>query len=81
MTIIIAAMLVAGCAAKQKIWTKDGGTQEAFMRDQIQCRQLGMQSAMANGLAGNAFVELWIQKEVDSCMQALGYSFTIQPAN
>ena len=71
----ILAILLAGCAAGQpKIWNKPGGTAEQFGRDQMQCRQYGMQSAMANGLAGNMFVEIWISQETERCLQGLGYS-------
>lgn len=56
------------------IWDKPGGTQEQFQRDQMNCRQYGMQSAMANGLGGNLFVESWIQREANNCLQGLGYT-------
>ncbi len=71
-TYIIATMLIAGCA--QKTWVKAGATEDAFRRDHMTCRQYGMQSAMANGMAGNTFVEIWIQDETAKCLNNLGYS-------
>lgn len=69
-----AMALMAGCAAPQpKMWTKAGGSEEQFRRDQLTCRQYGMQSATANGLAGNLFVEKWIQDETAKCLRNLGY--------
>lgn len=73
--VILISVLAAGCATPQPvIWYKDGATEEQFRRDQMQCRQYGMQSAQANGLAGNMFVEMWISREAASCLQNLGYS-------
>lgn len=69
------AVLVSACAAqKPVIWDKEGGTVEQFRRDQMSCRQYGMQSAQANGLAGNMFVEMWISDEAAKCMSNLGYT-------
>lgn len=65
-----------GCAAMVPtpiVWEKPGATQEQFMRDQMTCRQYGMQSATTNGLAGNLFVESWIQRETGNCLRGLGY--------
>ena len=78
MKIILAALLIlsviAGCAIQpQKVWYKDGVTNEQFRRDQMSCRQYGMQSAQTNGLAGNLFVEIWINDETTTCLQNLGY--------
>lgn len=71
----LAVGLMAGCAAPQpKVWYKDGASIEQFRRDQIACRQYGMQSAQANGLSGNLFVELWISREAEGCMRGLGYT-------
>jgi hypothetical protein len=73
-TCVVVFLVVAGCATQQpKVWYKAGATQETFRRDQMSCRQYGMQSAMANGLSGNMFVEVWIQKEADECLRNLGY--------
>ena len=77
-TIAVIVRLVAvltGCAtAPQMQWVKHGSTQEEFRRDNLACRQYGMQSAMANGLAGNLFVESWIQREAANCLMGLGYT-------
>lgn len=71
----LVVVLMAGCAAPQpKVWYKDGASVEQFRRDQIACRQYGMQSAQANGLSGNLFVELWISREAEGCMRGLGYT-------
>jgi hypothetical protein len=70
---VIVVTTTAGCATQPKVWYKAGATQEQFQRDQMNCRQYGMQSAMANGLAGNMFVEIWIQQETAKCLQNLGY--------
>lgn len=68
------ALSVVGCATQPpKVWYKDGGTEEQYRRDQMSCRQYGMQSAQANGLAGNMFVEIWISDEATKCLQNLGY--------
>lgn len=68
------ALSIVGCATRPpKVWYKDGGTEEQFRRDQMCCRQYGMQSAQANGLAGNMFVEMWISDEATKCLQNLGY--------
>lgn len=72
--LICIALVISGCAVKPpKVWHKEGGTNEGFLRDQMQCRQYGMQSAMANGLAGNAFVEIWVDREAETCLRSLGY--------
>lgn len=68
-----AVVFLAGCAQKPIVWSKSGGTEDQFRRDQMECRQYGMQSAQANGMAGNAFVEVWIQREANQCLQNLGY--------
>jgi len=74
MLIIVAAVSLSACAAQQpRVWNKDGATEEQFRRDQMSCRQYGMQSAQANGLAGNMFVEIWIRDETTKCLQNLGY--------
>ena len=75
--IISIAIALTGCAVQQKVWVKDGTTQEQFQRDQMSCRQYGMQSAMANGLAGNMFVEVWIQDETSTCLRNLGYQLQV----
>ena len=74
--VTVLAVALTGCATTQqpKVWNKSGATQEQFMRDQMQCRQYGMQSAQANGLAGNMFVELWISREAEGCLRSLGYT-------
>ena len=69
-------VVLSGCAAvppPPKNWYKDGVTDEQFRRDMMSCRQYGMQSAQANGLAGNMFVESWIQREANTCLTGLGY--------
>ena len=72
--IVALALSVVGCATRTpKVWHKDGATEEQFRRDQMSCRQYGMQSAQANGLAGNMFVEVWISDEATKCLQNLGY--------
>lgn len=74
--VMVVALALSGCATTQqpKVWNKSGATQEQFMRDQMQCRQYGMQSAQANGLAGNMFVEIWISRETENCLRNLGYT-------
>lgn len=70
----VAVLLIAGCATQAPtVWYKDGATEEQFRRDQMSCRQYGMQSAQANGLAGNIFVEIWISDEATKCLKNLGY--------
>jgi outer membrane biogenesis lipoprotein LolB len=72
--VAVAAVSLTACAAQQpRVWHKDGATEEQFRRDQMSCRQYGMQSAQANGLAGNMFVEVWISDETTKCLQNLGY--------
>jgi hypothetical protein len=69
------ALVLSGCATPRPIiWTKPGATDEQFRRDQMNCRQYGMQSATASGMAGNMFVELWITGEAFKCLEGLGYS-------
>lgn len=71
---VVIGLSVVGCATQPpKVWQKQGATQEEFRRDNMSCRQYGMQSAMANGLAGNMFVEIWIQDETAKCLKNLGY--------
>lgn len=75
--IFIAASLIGGCAIvppEQKTWYKPGSTNDMTRRDMMLCRQYGMQSAAANGLSGNIFVESWIRRETDNCLVQLGYS-------
>lgn len=71
---VAAILTVSGCAVQpQKNWYKNDTTQEQFRRDHMACRQYGMQSAQTNGLAGNAFVEMWIGDETATCLKGLGY--------
>lgn len=70
--VVMIAMLSA-CALQPKVWTKPGATADQFQRDKMNCRNYGMQSAMANGLAGNMFVEIWVSRETEACLQNLGY--------
>jgi len=75
-------LVLAGCAvpmAQPRYWSKPDGTPDQFNRDALTCRQYGMQSAMANGLAGNLFVESWIQEETQRCLLRLGYSPSASP--
>lgn len=65
--------LLIGCVQKPIIWDKQGGTSEQFRRDQMSCRQYGMQSAQAHGLTGNLFVESWIHDETVKCLENLGW--------
>ena len=78
--LLIAALLstLFGCLGlpSQKTWYKSGATEEQFRRDMMSCRQYGMQSAQANGVAGNMFVEAWIQQQANECMSGLGYGLT-----
>lgn len=70
----VTVAVLSSCAApKPIIWDKDGATEDQFRRDQMSCRQYGMQSATANGLGGNLFVEVWIRDETFKCLQNLGY--------
>lgn len=74
-TALLVACSLVGCAAQHpQVWRKDGATDEQFRRDQLTCRQYGMQSAAANGLNGNLFVETWIRDETAKCLSGLGYS-------
>lgn len=74
MVACVGALLV-GCAAPAPVaWYKDGASDEQFRRDHLTCRQYGMQSAAANGLNGNLFVESWIQEEASKCLVGLGYT-------
>ena len=57
-----------------KSWYKSGSSDDQMRRDMMACRQYGMQSAQANGLAGNLFVESWIQQQATECMSGLGYT-------
>lgn len=69
------ALALSGCASPRGpvVLTKVGMTQDQFQRDYLTCRQYGMQSATAYGLAGNWFVESWIEQQAVKCMKGLGY--------
>ena len=74
--ILALTVLTVGCATSQgptKMWYKDGATQESFGRDKVYCRQYGMQSATANGMTNNMFVEIWILNAQTECMRDLGW--------
>lgn len=72
--VIAIALSLVGCSTQPpKRWHKNGVTEEQFRRDQITCRQYGMQSAQTHGLAGNLFVETWINDETTKCLKNLGY--------
>lgn len=74
-TIITTTLMLSGCATQPpKVWSKPGASQEDFRRDSLTCRQYGMQSAMANGLGGNMFVEMWIRDKANECLAELGWS-------
>lgn len=72
--LVLGVILSSGCATQKKTWYKPNATSDQFMRDQMECRKYGMQSAMANGLAGNMFVEIWVSRETESCLANLGYT-------
>lgn len=72
--VVVLALFLVGCVAKApKVWYKAGATDDQFRRDRLTCRQYGMQSAQANGLAGNLFVEVWVSDRTNECLQGLGY--------
>ncbi|TFF59290.1 MULTISPECIES: hypothetical protein [Comamonas] len=75
----VVAIALTGCATNQIMFEKPGATQEQFQRDRMTCRQMGMQSAMANGLAGNMFVEVWINDETTKCLKSIGYETRVVP--
>ena len=71
---LVPILLTVGCATQPaKPWYKDGTSEEQFRRDNLTCRQYGMQSATTNGLGGNMFDEIWIRDEAAKCLQGLGY--------
>ena len=74
-TTIMLAVFLAACATNKHPWhwQKDGATEDQFAHDQLQCRQYAMQSAQANGLTGNMFIELWVRPETEKCLGSLGY--------
>lgn len=80
--ILLAAstLILSACATQQTNFSKPGVSEEQFMRDRMTCRQMGMQSAQANGLAGNMFVEMWIRDETIKCLKELGYTAHVTPA-
>ena len=68
------ALVLSGCATQpQKVLYKEGVSEDQVMRDNVSCRQYGMQSAQANGLTENMFVEIWIRKQATQCLRDLGY--------
>lgn len=81
-TMAASAVFLVGCAAQQqRYWAKHGATQSEFQRDNLTCRQYGMQSAVANGMTNNMFVEIWIQRESANCLRLLGYTQQATPPN
>lgn len=70
---ILVALLSACATSKPKVWYKDGGTAEQFGHDKLTCQEYGMQSAQTHGLAGNGFVDIWINSEAEKCLKNLGY--------
>lgn len=75
--IALFTLMLTGCfpiTPAPKSWYKSGMSNDQMRRDMMSCRQYGMQSAQANGLAGNMFVEGWIQQQANECMTGLGYS-------
>lgn len=72
----MATIVLVGCLGIPQAstnWNKAGTSDDQMRRDMMNCRQYGMQSAQANGVAGNLFVEAWIQQEANDCMRNLGY--------
>ncbi|MDY7566285.1 hypothetical protein QN400_09640 [Pseudomonas sp. RTC3] len=71
---LVAILSLTGCATPPpKVWYKEGATEEQFRRDRMGCQQYGMQSAAANGLNGNIFVEKFISDAANECLIELGY--------
>lgn len=65
---------LSACAANHVAFYKDGVDQYSAQKDLMACRQLGLQDAMANGLANNMFVEIHIRQVQQNCMTDLGYN-------
>ncbi len=75
--ILFCLLSLGGCfpfTPAPKSWYKSGMSNDQMRRDMMTCRQYGMQSAQSHGVAGNMFVEGWIQQEANECMTNLGYS-------
>lgn len=72
MRYLIILITLVGCAPT--VYTKQGGTQDSFARDNITCRQVAMQDATMNGLSRNMFVEVYVNNRTNDCLQSLGYS-------
>ena len=72
-SIALFLILLNGClplAQAPKNWYKSGVSNDQMRRDMMTCRQYGMQSAQSHGVAGNLFVESWIQNAENAAMKS-----------
>ncbi len=75
-------MLLGGCPSTKKIWTKQGATQEEFIRDNDECvRQSRVSwSGGESDESGRASAKLQANKLYKMCMESKGYALVDKPA-
>ncbi|MGZ4857868.1 MAG: hypothetical protein ACXVZU_05870 [Methanobacteriaceae archaeon] len=74
-------MLLGGCAATPKVWTKQGATEEEFKRDNYECaRQSKVSwSGGETDQTGLASAKLQANKLYKMCMESKGYILVDKP--
>lgn len=79
-SIIFAAVLLAGCASMEMGWYKPDGTQEGFAQDKYQCMvnsQIRVSGAYVNAYGGAASSGAATNIPLfRACMEARGYVWT-----
>lgn len=68
---LLIVLLLAGCATTEKVWVKDGASQQDFHADAGQCK------AQAFGVPGAMFNQMQVAIVYASCMQGKGW-YTVE---
>ena len=79
--ILAMMMLLGGCTATPKVWTKQGATEEEFKRDNYECaRQSKVSwSGGETDQTGLASAKLQANKLYKMCMESKGYILVDKP--
>ena len=68
---VLASLTLAGCTNQQRVWTKDGATEQDFKTDKYECEKDARQS----GYYGSGLIGIYnMQQFASQCMEAHGWT-------
>jgi len=76
--LLVAALLLQGCAASKQTWYKQGGTQREFDTDAKECGIIAKQQALLDSENGDRINPLTYADHYQHCIISKGWS-TVQP--